>query len=53
MRCSPRPYSASVSSQAAFEAYRTGPLLKKSFEVLGPMMDGPPDSAYFEASKVK
>jgi quinol monooxygenase YgiN len=40
------------ASQAAFDAYKAGPLLKKSFEVLGPMMAGPPDSAYFTADKV-
>ena len=37
------------ASQAAFDAYRNSPLLKQSFAVLGPMMAGPPDSAYYSA----
>lgn len=40
------------AGQEAFDAFKAGPMLKKSFEVLGPMMDGPPDSAYFAAKKV-
>lgn len=38
------------ASPEAFEAYRTSDLLKQSFAVLGPMMSGPPDSAYFHAN---
>ena len=41
------------ASAEAFDAYKQSPALKKSFEVLGPMMAGPPDSAYFAAQIVK
>jgi len=40
------------ASAEAFDAYRNGPTLKKSFEVLGPMLDGPPDSAYYSGARV-
>ncbi len=35
----------------AFGAYQQSDLLKKSFEVLGPMMAGKPDSAYYAARR--
>ncbi|MFK7992452.1 MAG: putative quinol monooxygenase [Sandaracinaceae bacterium] len=34
----------------AFETYQASDLLRESFAVLGPMMAGPPDSSYFEAT---
>lgn len=34
----------------AFAAYQASDLLQESFTVLGPMMAGPPDSGYFEAT---
>ncbi len=37
------------STPEAFDAYRTSDALKQSFAKLGPMMAGPPDSAYFRA----
>ena len=40
------------SSQADFDAYRASPLLKQSFQVLGPMMAAPPDSAYYAANPI-
>jgi autoinducer 2-degrading protein len=38
------------ASPEAFEAYQASDLLRESFAVLGPMMAGPPDSQYFEAT---
>jgi len=38
------------ATPAAFEAYQGSELLRNSFAVLGPMMAGPPDSQYFEAT---
>lgn len=41
------------ASAKAFEAYQGSALLSESFKVLGPMMAGPPDSAYYEATNIK
>jgi len=35
------------ASREAFDAYRESDLLRESFAVLGPMMAGAPDSAYY------
>lgn len=40
-------------SADAFKAFQASPQLKQSFAVLGPMMAGPPDSAYFDAVRVE
>lgn len=39
------------ASAEAFEAYQGSALLRESFAVLGPMMAGPPQSAYYAASR--
>ena len=39
------------TSREAFEEYQQSALLRESFAVLGPMMEGPPDSAYFAVSQ--
>jgi len=38
------------ASPSSFEAYRNSESMKRSFAVLGPMMAGAPDSAYFHAT---
>lgn len=37
------------ATPADFDAYRNSEALRRSFAVLGPMMAGAPDSAYYEA----
>ncbi|MFT7579485.1 MAG: quinol monooxygenase YgiN [Myxococcota bacterium] len=43
------PYEEWASADA-FAVYRSSELLKQSYAPLGPMLAGPPDSQYFEAS---
>ena len=40
------------ASAEDFRAYQQSPMLKKSFQVLGPMMAGRPNSAYYDGTKV-
>ena len=40
------------ASKEAFEAYQASENFRQSFAVLGPMMAGPPDSAYYAAERV-
>jgi quinol monooxygenase YgiN len=40
------------SDRDAFEAYRTSDYFRDSGEVLFPLMDGAPDSAYYESERV-
>lgn len=40
------------ASADAFAAYQSSDLLKQSFQVLGPMLAGPPESAYYAAEAV-